>query len=238
MNMTEFLNAHPEEDGRKENTEEGLVARHDAQSAKTHELMAANPSLSFLSAFVIAGDVLASERSKRWVELGLDAREAMGFVGSYARLDFALWAVTEGHMDRAVLIDVLPGLWRGSDPDDTDPRFLSLWEEARKQHGGVILDDEDKPLPVHTDRYGDPWLVLYRGQLSLDGEGIAWTTDYAIARKFSSSGGLRGVNRVGHVLARWAHPADALAYLTGRSESEVVIDPANLFDTEPEWPQP
>ncbi len=231
MNMTEFLKANPKVDRPPTPTEES------ARMTRAHELSEAN-GIPFIAAFVIAQDQFASERSKEWVKLGLDAREAMGFVGSYARLDFALWAVAEGHMDKAVLLDVLPGLWRGSDPDDTDSRFLALWNEARDLHGGTILDNEDRPLPVHTDVYGDPWLVLYRGQLTLDEPGIAWTTDYAIARKFSSNGGLRGVNRVGHVLARRAHPKDALAYLTGRSESEVVIGPANLFDTEPTWPMP
>jgi hypothetical protein len=237
MQWKEFVAKYPDE-GNPGQDEAALVARHTEQSDRATELMKGDPNLNFLAAFIIAGDELANERSQRWVRMGLDPELAMGFVGSYARLAFALWAVSQGHMDKATLLDVLPGLWRGSDPDDTDPRFLDLWREAHALHGGTILDNEDQPLPIHTDTFGDPWLVLYRGQLDLNGEGIAWTTDYAIARKFSTTGGLRATQRVGHVLARWAHPKDALAYLTGRGESEVVIDPNDLFDTEPTWPMP
>ena len=237
MQWSEFITKHPDE-GNAGWDEAKLTAQHQAQADRATQLMNGDPNLNYLAAFIIAGDQLAGERSQRWVKMGLDPQLAMGFVGSYSRLDFALWAVSEGYMDRSVLIDVLPGLWRGSDPDDTDPRFLQLWKEAHSLAGVTILDNEDQPLPIHTDIYGDPWLVLYRGQLTLDGEGIAWTTDYAIASKFATTGGLRGTRRSGHVLARWAHPKDALAYLTGRGESEVVIDPNDLFDTEPRWPSP
>lgn len=195
--------------------------------------------IPFIAATVIAGDRLQAKRTRAWVEQGLNAQQALGFVGSYARLDFTVGLVEDGLLDRDFLLDNLPGLWRGSDPDDTDPRFLALWVEARDRNGSVILDDPDRPLPIEADVFGDDWLVLYRGVLgpTASREGIAWTTDYAIAKQFSVTGGLRGVRSTsGRVLRAWANPNDALAYLTNRSESEVVIDPADLMDTEPTWP--
>jgi hypothetical protein len=93
-----------------------------------------------------------------------------------------------------------------------------LWREAFITHQGVIIqDDPKKKLPARRR------FKIYRGQVG-DQIGISWTLDYEIARKFAITGGTREPIAGGKILELMVTRADVLAYLTGRGESELIID--------------
>jgi hypothetical protein len=222
VNLKDFLDAHPEERN-PDITSDEFGREMQAEMAKAHA-MAEREGIPLLAAYVIVRDQSSDARSRRWVGMGLDVADAMPFVGSYGRLDFALWAVEQGHLTRDALLDDLPDLWRGSDPDDTDPRFAALWAEAKARNGGrYVADTTIVPLPVAPDGT----VVIYRGQFNRHdpANGIAWSTDRVVAEKFAATGGLRGVNgHVGRMHTGRIHVDHVLGWLTGRGESEVVVD--------------
>jgi len=199
-----------------------MAASLNVQTRIAHEMIERDPRIPFIGALVIAGDRLSAERSDRWLAEGMPFDDALAFVGSYARLDWALRAQERGATSRGWLLDRLPHLWSGSDPDDTDPRFLALWREAFARNGHrPILDGRRLPP-------GDV-LTVYRGQFRDAPLGIAWSLDRRVAEAFARSGGLRGAIQGGVVLTRSARRRDVLAYLTGRDESEVIVDPSLLL---------
>lgn len=213
MNARDYFDSHPTPEPTPADIDADMLAR----GAKATALMDADPGLSYISAIIIAGDMLAAERSKRWVEDGMDAwPDAATFVGSYGRLDFCLWAVENGHMDRATLLDQLPGLWSGSDPRDDDGRFAALWTEAWVRNGRRTIRDGGH-LPKGK------LLRVYRGQMPTDPFGIAWTLDPAVADKFAHGAGTREHHRAGTRFDMLVPRSAIVAYLTGRGESECII---------------
>lgn len=222
--IREFFNTHPEEDRQGDWLNSAEATDELVEQQETAARLSREQGIPYIAAVVIAGDLSQVERAKRWTEKGLDPRTAASFVGSYGRLDYVLWAVTNGYAERDWLLGNLPDLWRGSDPDDTDPRYLDLWREAKAENGGVyVADTTIVPLPVQPDGT----VVIYRGQFNrLDpANGIAWSTDSAIAEKFARTGGLRGViNNRGRVHRGRIHVDNVLGWLTQRGESEVVVD--------------
>lgn len=180
------------------------------------ELMSADPKLDIISAMVIAGDKLTVERSKQWTLEGCPAVDALPYVGSYGRLEFAMWAVDEGHFPVEVLLDQLPDLWRGSDPDDTDPRYLALWKLARVRNGGRMVRDGAR-LPKGS------MIRCFRGQDADAPLGIAWSLNREVAEKFARGAGSRQQNRGGTVFETVVSRKEILAYLTSRGESEVIL---------------
>ncbi len=196
--------------------------REERRMAIVSEILAADPSIGYISALIIAGDRLSAERAASFVNYGeMKAMEAVEHVGSYARLDFALRMHEAGKITRATLLKNLPSLWRDSDPDDTDPRFLKLWKDARKRHGKIISDSARDLRRVLT-------IVIYRGQDRGARLGIAWTTDRKIAEKYARGMALRQHDRDGEVLRGEVAPRHVLAFLTKRNESEVIVDPTNV----------
>jgi hypothetical protein len=183
------------------------------------ELQKKDPTMPDIAALILAGDMLSAQKAQEMLDAGTPFAEVLPLVGSYAKLDFALRAVEAGKWERRLLIARLPDLWRGSDPDDTDPRFLKLWREARAVNGGTVCDGAALSRGIVT---------LYRGQLPDAPLGIAWTRDRKIAEKFALTLGRRAPVSGGAVLLRFARGKDALGYLTRRHESEVVIDPRKL----------
>lgn len=192
---------------------EEIKRNAERQNEIAAELVASGES--WLNAVVKAGDILSAEKATELLKKGVPARDAVNFVGSYSRFD---WAVQ--NLARRTLYSMLPRLWTGADPDDTNPQYLELWKEAfRRNKFKTILDNKRNPLPAGM-------LKLYRGQLG-DVPGISWTLDLDIAVKFARSGGGRGLVEGGRVLTRTLHSSKALAYLTGRDESEVIVDVNN-----------
>lgn len=171
-----------------------------------------------LTAAVMSGDIQSAEMATEMIVNGTPALKALNFVGSYARFD---WAVA--NLPKRTLLKMLPELWRGADPDDTRPEYLALWREAYKANGNkTIFDEPHKIEPVFTS-IDTRLITIYRGQVG-DAVGISWTLDRVIAKKFAATGGGRQEIAGGKILKRVIHRDEVLAYLTGRDESEAIVD--------------
>ena len=191
-----------------------------ATIAIRERIMAENPKLPVLTALIMSGDIYAAQQAERFLHEGeITWAQALSACGSYSRVDAALRWQEEGYATRDELLDRWPDLWVGSDPDDTDPRFLEVWKEAR-----------DRRTYVVTDQHGLPpgeYLRVYRGQMPGDEVGIAWTLDRLMAQKFANGASLR-VHTIGVVLSGTVKRSDILAYLTARNESEVIVAPSRV----------
>lgn len=194
-------------------TEADMLEHYQQQEKRRGELMKplmAN-GMNFLTAIVVAGDLLSAEHADKMVAEGIPAEEAVNFIGSYARFDWAL-----KNVPKEKLLAILPDLWVGADPDDTKPEYLMLWKEAFMANGAEIVIDE-KPLPKRKS------FKIYRGQVG-DAKGISWTLDRSIAVKFAATGGGRGEVSGGKILEKTVTRKQILAYLTSRGESEVILN--------------
>jgi hypothetical protein len=173
-----------------------------------------------ITAFIMAGDRMSAQRARERLDSGeWDVDRAINLTGSYARFDFALSLVDEKRLSPEDFYRMLPELWRGSDPDDTNPEYLRLWIAAWKQNGRRTVCDGKPPAA----KFG-PLIPVFRGQMEGDPFGIAWTTNMNIAQKFAGGAGVR--TPMGGIVYRgWVPRKHVLAYLTERGESEVIVDP-------------
>ena len=172
----------------------------------------------------MAQDIVSAARADRMLLSGeVNAEGSVYLVGSYAKLDYALRLVDTGKLSLDWLIHELPSLWRGSDPDDTNPRFLELWKEARRRARRVIRDEKSSDLPLPRRTFS-----VYRGQRVGDPLGIAWSAKREVAEAFARGASFREPISNGEVVVAKARPSRVLAYLTGRHEYEVIIDPKDL----------
>lgn len=211
-----------------EQTMQRLLADEQRRQEIVSGLLAEQPDLHPITAIVMAGDLFSAERMEQSINDGSrDVETAVWMIGSYARLPFALKMVNEGRLSREWLTENLPELWRGSDPDDTDPTYLNLWREAWEANRRQPVID-DAPLPDGET------VPVYRGQMPGSGFGIAWTLDPSIAEKFAHGAGVR-VPQKGTVYTGSVARRDVLAYLTGRGESEVIVDPEKVRITEVQY---
>lgn len=175
-----------------------------------------------ITAFVMANDRQSAEHRYQQVVKGeVSAEYAINLTGSYAALDLAVRLYEEGHLDEATLLREWPEWWRGTDPDDTDPRYLRIWRKAWEANGRTYVRD-GRALPRTKV------LTVMRGQRPGDPVGMAWTLDPKIAAKFAVT--LGGRHRVsgGGVIRAEVERSKVLGYLTKRGESEVVVDPRSL----------
>lgn len=196
---------------------ERFIPRANREAELANALLKESPKLGPITAFVMAGDMASAEGATELVRSGVSPARALNFVGSYARFQ---WAID--NLPRKTLLKKLPSLWSGADPDDTKPEYLELWYEAWNANcQGAVLDDEQNELPHGI-------LTVYRGQPKSGARGISWTRDINTARKFSRTGGGRGAISDGVVLRAKVSAGDVLAYITGRGESEVIVDPQDL----------
>jgi len=168
----------------------------------------------------MANDILSAETADA-LRKKVPFEQALWLVGSYSRLDWAVKKVQLGLIPQEALLKLLPDIWRGSDPDDTDARFLSLWEEAWKQNAQQVICD-DKHLPKGK------MLTVYRGQDEDAPLGIAWTLRIIIAQRFARGAALRQSNREGIILKAKIERNRIMGYLTGRNEFEVILNPTHL----------
>ena len=194
-----------------------LERRTIAMQAHAERINREQPGLPPITVIVMASDAAGADMVDAAVREGkMTWGEALWQVGSYSRMEYALQWQEDGFATRDELLDKLPDLWPGSDPDDTDERFLELFREAYERNLGTITDGEDLPLrDVFT---------VYRGQRVGDETiGFAWSLDRKVAQKFANGASFRA-QVAGVVLERTVGPQDVLAYFTGRSEQEVILD--------------
>jgi hypothetical protein len=193
-------------------TGEELEAWAAVTQERVEKLLAANPDLPRVTAFIVAQDQLGAEQVERRIAAGLRPEVAVWLVGSYARWQFAL-----KHCPRSWIHANIAELWRSSDPDDEDPASLSTWLEACAANGYRTITD-GKPLPRRK------LLTIYRGQLDPAKSGIAWTLDLEVAKQFARGASYRQP-MPGSVLEARIQRDTILGYLTGRDEQEVIVDP-------------
>jgi hypothetical protein len=182
-------------------------------------LMAEDPQLKIWTAMTIAQDRESAKRALAMV----DERGwlyASHLVGSYARLAFVMDLIEDCRIEQEEVYEHLPELWRGSDPDDTDVRFLRLWEDAWNFNGARTITDGEA-LPRGR-------LTIYRGQDEGAKIGIAWSLDEEVARKFAHGAATRQHDRQGVLYVAHTNRRNVLAYLTERGEFEVIVDPMYL----------
>jgi hypothetical protein len=202
-----------------------LAAEEAAVQERVTTIMAKDPRIPFISAYVIARDLMSADRSLGWLREGkYDWGTAEAFCGSYGRLDLRIRAYEEGLITEEQAVEDLPSQWSGSDPDDMDPRFLALWRKAFRLNGKRMLRDSRKHLPK------DRPLTIFRGQDEGTPFGISWSFDHRVAVKFANGAATRQHNRRGVVYAAHVDPKNILGYMTGRGESEVIVAPTKVED--------
>lgn len=202
-----------------------VARRMVRQERYAARLMERDPSLYAPTAFTIAGDVVSALYARALLRSNaVPVEKALAFCGSYTRMGMAL-----KHLPFPDLVESLPDLWRGSDPDDTDPRFLAMWRAAFAWNGGLVTDlgdfagtDKYRPLPSRT------WIDVYRGQDKGARPGIAWSLDQKIAEKFAAGAALRMISRDGVILHGKVKRSSIMGYMVGGGESEVIVDPMNV----------
>lgn len=202
---------------------EALAAQEHERARIAAELLSHDPTLGGITALIMSGDILSAKRARAMLEAGeVTAEQSVVFVGSYSRLGYIIDLLDEGKLTPEWVYARLADEWSGSDPDDTDPRFLLHWRRAWEANGRQPLTDEGKALPAQDV------LTIYRGQDVGDVSGIAWSLDRQVAERFAKGAALRQAHRPGIVIKRMVWREQVLGYMTGRKEAEVIVDPVDL----------
>lgn len=189
------------------------VQRQDIAAALSEK----DPSLG-ITAIIMAGDILSAQRTEATIRETGELEPHVWLCGSYGRVEMAWRLWNDRLISDHWLKKNLPELWRGSDPDDTDPRFLQMWEAAHIENGSRYLKDG---VGLPRQRVLD----VYRGQDRNVKPGIAWSLSRDIAEKFARGAALRQSHRDGEVLHARVRRDSILGYMTGRKEEEVIFDP-------------
>lgn len=176
------------------------------------------------TALIMAGDYLSRERAEKLLAEGESVWNASVMVGSYQRFDWVIEKYSDELITTEELAEHICSLWRGADPDDTNPYFLFPWEECRDV-AGHMLSDSEKELPS-----GD-YITIYRGQLSNNEEdiGLSWSLDKDIAKRFATGAAMRMLCD-GWLATAKVPKSEVIAYITGRGEEEVIINPNSPED--------
>jgi pentatricopeptide repeat protein len=205
-----------------------LQRREERVVPKVESLMAADPKLPFISAYVMAGDMVRADECFDLLREGkITWSDAQSMTGSYGRMDLRARAYAANLIGTATAIKDLPHAWSGSDPDDTDPRFLALWTLAyRANRSRTVRDRKGAAIPS-VPGAGD-LVRIYRGQDKGAPFGIAWSLSKVTATKFAHGAATRQHARDGVVYEATVERSDILGYCVGRGESEVIVDPAKL----------
>jgi hypothetical protein len=199
-------------------TEADLTAQFEEQAVIIDQLLAADPSLNPITAHIMAGDIQSAAKATELVNAGTPATKAYAYVGSYARWDWVVTMVKAGAIPGQWFAENICELWRGADPDDTNPDYLRIWRTAFVAHGAYLRDG--RPLPRGR------FLTIFRGGLpNAVRDGFAWTTDPKIAHRFAVTGGGRQPVKGGVIATGTVDRRAVMAYITERGESEVIVDP-------------
>lgn len=181
-----------------------------------------DPGLPMMTRIVMAGDLRQAQGSyARLRSDEIDIDRAMILTGSYGRIQLLISALDDGLVSEAKVLDLLPEWWSSSDPDDTNPRIIDLWERAFARKGGLITD-EGHDLPRKT------YLKVYRGQRGDDPLGCAWSLDRGVAERFARGASFRCAIANPRIIESSVPRGMILAYLTGRGEEEVIINPSGF----------
>lgn len=203
------------------------IAEIERRHAREAEIMAGLPeNLPELTKVIMAQDMRAAEDALAAVERGeIEPKRALSFAGSYARIETLKTLVHRGKISLTEALDLLPELWPISDPDDTDPVIIRWWHHAYHRAGRYVTD-EGKKLPRRKS------LTVWRGQRRGDPLGCAWSLSREIAEKFARGASFRTANPDPELVELTIDRSLILAYLTGRGEEEVIIDPRFLSRVE------
>jgi hypothetical protein len=201
-----------------------ILAALEERERRTQEIAATLPAtLPPLTRIIMASDLAGLDRVRAEIASGeLTPEKSLVQAGSYARIPHLLWLLDEGHITRQHALRLLPLEWPSSDPDDTDPRLLELWRDARHLKGDVVLDNPKKPLPAGA------WKWIYRGQMPGDPIGFAWSLREEVAERFARGASLRVPVKGGVMIRALVARKTILAYLTDRNEDEVIVDPKTI----------
>jgi hypothetical protein len=207
-----------------------LKAWAEQTEAMVVKVMEADPTIHPITAHIIAGDLVSADRVTKQVMGGiLTPEKGVWMVGSYARWGWTLTMVGTGHISEDWLAENIAHLWSACDPDDTDPANLAVWQAMTSRHGRIIRDG--RPLPKASSTRG--YVRVYRGgRPETVRRGFAWTTDPKVAKRFASGAGERVPVQGGVVISGKVRASVVLAYITGRQEAEVIVDPRLVQDVE------
>lgn len=173
--------------------------------------------LPFVTALIVAGDMVSADKANRLVEIGVPPESAVLTVGSFSRFD---WAVqNRKYFGEEFWLANICELWRDSDPDDANPEYLELWRLCRAANATILRDVPSERFPIQIGER----LRVYRGQRIDDPIGISWTTSRDVARNFATGAAYR-VLVPGLIFSTYVFWEDCLAYITERGEYEVIVD--------------
>ena len=209
-------------------TAEDYIQRMEERiQPKAIELMAADPKLPFISAYIMAQDITRMEDNLVALTNGeYDWAHAEAMTGSYGRMELRVQALELGLITIKQAVHELPHHWSAADPDDTDPRFLALWTKAfRLNEFRTLRDRKDTRIPKVK---GTSLVRVFRGQDRGAKFGIAWSLSKLTAQKFANGAATRESNRGGVVYEGLIDRAHIMGYITGRGEHEIVFDPKHL----------
>lgn len=138
---------------------------------------------------------------------------------------FRLQAFTEveGLMADQTYWELLGEVWRDSENIREDAEaWRQLWRADRGDTKYLMSDEEQATLAGMPDVF-----IVHQGHTDERDDGWSWTTDLHIAvwfaRRFAALEGSTPMVSTGTV-----SKSDVLAYFAGRSESEIVVDRANV----------
>lgn len=183
------------------------------------------PELPSVTLVVMAQDNLSAKHRRTKIEEGADPHDMMFMVGSFARFGFAVDLMEEGIVTRKWFFEHIAELWRGSDPDDGDRRFLRLWQAAWRDNGFRPIRDESGGRRIPRGGQID----VYRGQRMFEKPGIAWSLELDVAETFARGASFRVPISDGIVIHGSVPASKILAYITERQEHEVILDPDEIL---------
>lgn len=186
------------------------------------ELSERDPHQNVVSAFIMAQDLGSAVRADFMLEDGMGWEEALPFIGSYGRCDWVKRHIQSGDIPQEAVYPMLADLWRGSDPDDTDPWWTMMWADAWMANGQKYIRDGEV--------LRGNLLTVYRGQIGEGTLGISWSLQRSTADRFAMTGGGRMPRDGGIVLQAKVRRKNVYAYLTARGEAEVIAPPTALRD--------
>lgn len=124
---------------------------------------------------------------------------------------------------------LLADAWIRSESPNDDPnlsktKLLAMFKAADPN---ILMDDEERSRLQSLE---DP-VTVYRGVTSYNAKNVkalSWTLDENVAQWFAHRYGEQGT-----VYQAQIRKGDIYAIFTGRNESEVIVDPAQLVNIEP-----